>query len=127
MKTKKLNINHIIKLHEKLIYCTGGTAGLRERGLLESALASPFAEYGGFLKYPTIQEKASRLAYCIIKNHPFIDGNKRIGILAMLEFLKINEIEFSYPHDELINLGLSVADGSLDYKDILEFIIKYQI
>ena len=126
MRTKKLNLNHIIKLHEKLIKHTGGISGIRDIRLLDSALESPFAFFDGRWLYPTIQKKAARLTYGIIKNHAFADGNKRIGILAMVEFLKLNGYILNCPHDDLIKLGLSVADGTFDEKDILEFIIKHE-
>ena len=122
-----IDINDIIYAHELLIKKTGGTTGLRSIDLLESAVASPFNSYAGVDYYPTIQEKAARLAYGLIKNHPFIDGNKRIGILVMITFLESCEIILDCSDDELVELGLSVADSSLDHKDILEFIIKHQL
>ena len=122
-----ISIADIIYAHEMLIKYTGGMSGLRDIGLLESAVAAPFVSYGGFSLYPTIQAKAARLAYGIIKNHPFVDGNKRIGILVMITFLESHDIMLNCSDNELIKLGLSVADGTFDEKDILEFIIKHAI
>ena len=122
-----INIDDIIFAHGLLIENTGGSMGLRDIGLLESAVAAPFASYGGVDFYPTIQEKAARLAYGIIKNHPFIDGNKRIGVLVMIAFLESCDIMLECADSDLVKLGLSVADGTFDDNDILEFIIKHEI
>jgi death-on-curing protein len=86
----RLAIKQVIALHDELIRETGGLSGLRDAGLLESALSAPFAAFDGVSAYPTIEAKAARLAYGLIKNHPFADGNKRIGILAALSFLELN-------------------------------------
>ena len=72
----------VLMLHEQLVNETGGSLGLRDEGMLESALASPFQEFATFSPYPTIQQKAARLGFCLVMNHPFIDGNKRIGATA---------------------------------------------
>ena len=127
MNTIKLAINQIIEMHDSLIKATGGISGVRDMNLLESALAAPFASFGGVYKYKTIKEQAARLAYGIIKNHSFIDGNKRIGVLAMLTFLKENGVLLDCTNADVIKLGLSAADGSYDENDILEFIIKHEI
>lgn len=79
-----LTVDEIIGLHEKLVDATGGSAGLRDRGLLESAVYSADASFDDIALYPTVEEKAARLAYSLIHNHAFADGNKRIGVLAML-------------------------------------------
>ncbi|MGD1836975.1 MAG: type II toxin-antitoxin system death-on-curing family toxin, partial [Nitrososphaeraceae archaeon] len=73
-------------------------------------------------QYPTIEQKSARLAFGIINNHAFIDGNKRIGILTMLMTLKLNNIKISYTQQELINLGLSIANKSYNYENILKWI-----
>ena len=83
----------VVMLHEQLIRETGGSQGIRDEGLLESALSVPFQEFGGVSAYPTIEHKAARLGYGLAKNHAFIDGNKRIGAHAMLIFLGLNHIE----------------------------------
>ncbi|MCL2772595.1 MAG: type II toxin-antitoxin system death-on-curing family toxin [Oscillospiraceae bacterium] len=127
MIVKILRINKIIDLHESLIRETGGISGFMNMNLLESALAAPFASFEGVYFYKTVKEQAARLAYGIIKNHPFIDGNKRIGILAMLTFLKENGIILNCSDDDLVRLGLSIAGGTFDVKDILEFIINHEI
>ena len=117
-----LTVDEIIGLHEKLVDATGGSAGLRDRGLLESAVYSADASFDDIALYPTVEEKAARLAYSLIHNHAFVDGNKRIGVLAMLMTLKLNGIKLHYTQKELIELGLAVAAGNASYGVILDWI-----
>ena len=88
-------------LHAQLIQRTGGSDGVRDYNLLDSALETSFQSFGGEELYPTIQSKAARLGYGLIKNHCMIDGNKRIGTHVMLVFLALNGIELSYTQKEL--------------------------
>ena len=122
---KKLAKSQIVFLHEILIKYSGGADGVRDMGLLESALEAAFISFGGVSKYPTLQSKAARLAVGLIKNHPFVDGNKRIGVLAMILFLEINGIKLVCTDDELVEIGLGVADGNFDENYLLEFIIEH--
>ena len=92
----------VIALHDQLISETGGDGGLRDEGLLESALNAPFQSFDGVEPFPSIQQKAARLGFGLIKNHPFVDGNKRIGAHAMLVFLELNRIELQYTQDDLV-------------------------
>ena len=92
----KLTKEQILLLHTQLIETTGGSDGIRDLGLLESALESPFQSYGGEELYPSIQAKAARLCYGLVKNHAMIDGNKRIGCHATLVFLALNGCEIEY-------------------------------
>ena len=117
-----LTIDEIIYLHEKLIQKTGGMSGIRDIGMLESAVYSAMQSFGDEEVYPTPIERAARLAYSVTMNHPFIDGNKRTGMLVMLMTLKLNHIAIEYTQQELIYLGLSVADGSNGYEEILNWI-----
>lgn len=119
---KKLKLDQIIKLHEMLLKETGGSPGLRDVSLLESAINSPFQTFDKVSLYPTLERKAARLGYGIVKNHPFLDGNKRIGLLAMLTFLEINGIELQYTDKELIKIGLALADGTFSEKQLLTWI-----
>ena len=116
---KKLNREQIIKLHEMLLKETGGVSGIREISLLESAINSPFQTFDKVSLYPTLERKAARLGYGIVKNHPFLDGNKRTGLLAMLTFLEINRIKLDYTDEELIKIGLALADGTFSEKQLL--------
>ncbi|HHV82753.1 type II toxin-antitoxin system death-on-curing family toxin [Tepidanaerobacter syntrophicus] len=121
----RLTKAQIINMHRLLIQETGGSEGIKDEDLLDSALNAPFQTFDGEDLYKTIQAKAAKLGFFLINNHPFIDGNKRIGILAMLTFLEINGIEIKCTDDELINLGLGIADGSINSKDLLGWIIDH--
>lgn len=122
---KRLTKAQIIKMHRLLIQETGGSEGIRDEGLLDSALNAPFQTFDGEDVYKTIPAKAAKLGFLLINNHPFIDGNKRIGILAMLVFLEINGIEIKCTDDELIKLGLGLAEGTVDTKVLLGWIIEH--
>ena len=113
-------------LHEQLICETGGSTGIRDDGLLESALEAPFQEFGGVSVYPSVQQKAARLGFGLIKNHPFVDGNKRIGAHAMLVFLELNGIVLEYSQNELSDLFLSVAASNQNYEDILRWLLLHE-
>ncbi|WP_302371748.1 type II toxin-antitoxin system death-on-curing family toxin [Acidaminococcus massiliensis] len=121
-----LSKNQIIKLHSQLIQETGGTDGIRDEGLLESVLAAPFQSFSGTDIYPSLQQKAARLGYGLVKNHAFIDGNKRIGAHVMLVFLALNKIELTYTQDELSDTFLKIAAGELSQQDLLHWIIIHQ-
>lgn len=121
-----LTIEEIIGIHEKLVDATGGSAGLRDRGLLESAVFSAGASFDDVEIYPTVEEKAARLAYSLISNHAFVDGNKRIGVFVMLMTLKLNRIKLTYTQAELTGLGLDVASGKAEYDDILLWIKEHK-
>lgn len=108
-------------LHALLTKEAGTADGLRDKGLLLSALASPLASFGGIEHYPTVIEKASRLFYSLVSNHAFADGNKRVGLLAYLTTLALNGISLAATDDELIALTLALADGSIGYDEVLAF------
>ena len=107
----RLTVNDIMILHEKIIDKTGGIKGIRDIGLLEMAVNSPFASFDGEDLYKTLEEKAKQLCISLIRNHPFLDGNKRIGILAMLVFLDLNGKRLNITNEEIISLGLNTAKG----------------
>lgn len=116
----------VLLLHEQLIDATGGTHGLRDEGLLESALTAPFQSFAGQSAYPSLQQKAARLCFGLVKNHPFIDGNKRIGAHVMLVFLALNGLVLSYTQDELSDLILRLANGQIGYEALLEWLLDHQ-
>jgi len=91
-----LTVQEIISVHEKLISATGGSAGLRDRGLLESAVLSCYQTFDDEELFPELIQKAARLAFGICKNHPFVDGNKRVAVIALLVILKLNDVKISY-------------------------------
>ena len=123
---KTLTTNQILRLHTELIAQTGGSDGIRDEGMLESALLAPFQNFDGKDMYPSIQAKAARLGYGLIQNHPFIDVNKRIGTHSMLVFLALNGIELEHTQEELIETILSVASGKTDAAGLLEWILNHQ-
>ena len=98
---KTLSKNQVTALHSALIREFGGIDGIRDEGLLGSALAAPFQTFGGEPVYPSLQAKAAQLGFGLIRNHPFVDGNKRIGAHTMLVFLAVNGIELRYEQLEL--------------------------
>ena len=108
---KVLSKRQILLLHQHLVEETGGSPGLRDKGLLDSALNAPFQGFGDTSAFPSLQQKAARLCFGLVKNHPFVDGNKRIGAHAMLVFLAVNGVELSYTQQELADIILQVAAG----------------
>jgi len=123
---KYISYDYILKLHEKLILATGGSNGIRDIGLLKSAIENSKATFAGEDLYESMEEKCSNICYSIINNHAFIDGNKRIGLYVMLILLEYNGIKLYYTQTELINLGLGVAKGELEQKNILEWIKSHK-
>ena len=119
---KVLSKHQIRRLHTALMAQSGGIDGLRDEGLLDSAVNPPLQTFGGQELYPSLLEKAARLGYGLIHNHPFLDGNKRIGTHAMLVFLDINGISLSYTDEELITVILRVASGEMGDRGLLEWL-----
>lgn len=124
---KKLSKQQILMLHNALIRETGGSDGIRDEGLLDSALNAPFQSFGNTEMFPSIQQKAARLGYGLISNHAFVDGNKRIGTHAMLVFLALNGIDLDYTQAELSETVLQVAAGTLSFEDMVKWILDHQI
>jgi death-on-curing protein len=123
---KKLDVSQVLYLHGLVCSTTGGSSGVRDIASLESAIYHSYASVEGKDLYQTVEEKAARQAYGIIRNHPFIDGNKRTGIFVMLVFLELNDIKLNFPQLELIKLGTGIADGRIGPKKIAEWIMKYK-
>lgn len=116
----------ILLLHRQLIEQTGGSDGIRDEGLLDSAMAAPFQSFDNADAYPSLQQKAARLCFGLVKNHPFIDGNKRIGAHAMLVFLAVNGVELTYTQTQLSDIILQVAADEKDYPDLLDWLLCHQ-
>ena len=123
----RLSKPQILLLHEQLIAETGGSSGLRDEGMLDSALNAPFQTFGGEDVYPSLQQKAARLCFGLVKNHPFVDGNKRIGAHIMLVFLALNGIELQHTQTELSDIILQLAAGTIQSSDLLDWILTHQI
>ena len=123
----KFSEEKVLLLHQLMAEATGGDVGIRDEALLESAIENIYATFDGVELYPSKEEKAARLGFSLISNHAFVDGNKRIGIYVMLSFLELNGIRIWASNEDVVNLGLSVADGSADYDDILKWIQTHKM
>ena len=122
----KFTKEKVLLLHKMLAEATGGSVGVRDEGLLDSALESACAGFGDKEFYPTKEEKGARLGFALISNHAFVDGNKRIGVYVMLSFLEMNGIRISCSDDDLVRIGLSVADGTMGYEDLLQWVVDHR-
>ncbi|MBQ4207216.1 MAG: type II toxin-antitoxin system death-on-curing family toxin [Clostridia bacterium] len=122
----KISKEKALLLHQLMAEATGGSVGVRDSALLESALESCFATFDGVDLYPTKEEKGARLGYALISNHAFVDGNKRIGVYLMTTFLEMNGIRLQATNEEIVQIGLSVADGSMSYEDLLAWVKKHR-
>jgi len=118
----RLTKQQVILLHKDIIAASGGSPEIRDEGLLESALNTPFQTFSRTELYPTIIEKAARLGYGLIKNHAFVDGNKRIGAHTMLVFLALNDIEVEYEDNDFIQLVLGIAAGEISDEQFLAWL-----
>ena len=121
-----LSKEQVLKLHASLIKATGGSDGIRDEGMLDLALNNPFQSFGGKELYPSIQAKAARLCFGLVKNHAMLDGNKRLGTHVMLVFLALNGYELYYSQKELSDVILALASSDIGEKEILQWIIEHQ-
>ena len=118
----KITRENVLTVYTILTEATGGTVGVRDEGLLISALEAPYQTFDGVELFPTILEKAVRLGYGLVANHPFVDGNKRIGILVMLTFLELNSVALEFKDSEIVDMALGVASGLYKYEDLLQMV-----
>ena len=119
---KKISIEFVIRLHEMLIKESGGSKGVRDINLLESALYSPLQTFGDRELYPDDLDKIVSISHSLIRDHSFIDGNKRIGTLVLYMLLKENGYELEWTDEEVIEIGLKVANGEMRKEDLKKFI-----
>ncbi len=122
----KISLEKVLLLHQLIAEETGGDPNVRDLNLLDSALNSAFQTFDGKELYPTKQEKAARIGYSLISNHAFVDGNKRIGMYVLLTFLEINGIRMELTDAEITRVGLALADGSMQYEDLLTWIRDHE-
>ena len=122
----RISKEKVLLLHKILAEATGGGVGIRDEGLLDSALEGVFAGFGDKEFYPSKEEKGARLGYTLISNHAFVDGNKRIGVYVMLSFLEMNGIRIRCTDEELVRIGLSVADGTMGYEELLQWVTDHR-
>ena len=118
----KFNKENVLSIYEVLTLKTGGTVGIRDEGLLASALEAPYQTFGGVDLFPSLLEKGVRLGFGLVSNHPFVDGNKRIGILIMLVYFEMNGILIDFTDDEVVDMALGVASGKYSYNDLLSIV-----
>ena len=119
----RLTKHQVIQMHEELIAYSGGTDGIRDEGLLDNA---PFMMFSGIELFPSIEAKAARLCYGIVKNHAMVDGNKRLGTHCMLVFLALNGINLVYTQEELWTIILDVASGDKTQDMLLDWIQNHE-
>ena len=122
----KFSREKVLLLHQLITEETGGDAGVRDFGLLDSALENIYQTFDGRELYPTKQEKGARLGYTLISNHAFVDGNKRIGMYVMLTFLEVNGIRLDATNEEVAETGLAVAAGTMGYEELLYWVIEHR-
>lgn len=120
-------LEDIISFHNELEQNSIVSVGIRDKALIESAVNAPFQTFGGEELYPSVEEKAAHLFYGLVKNHGFIDGNKRVAVHAMFIYLSINYINFDYTIGEVENLVIGLADGSINADDVVEWIYNKEI
>ncbi len=113
-----ISIDEVLELHEDQISSFGGTSGVRDEGLLESALAQPQATFGGQLLHPTISEQAAAYLYHLAMNHPFIDGNKRTAFAVADTFLRLNGWTLNLTDDRAYDLVMQVAQGTMTKEEL---------
>lgn len=123
----RFSTDQVKRLHKYLAQETGGSIGVRDEGLLASALEGAFATFGGQELYPTKEEKGARLGYTLISNHAFVDGNKRIGMLVLLTFLAVNGIRLEAANEEVADVGIRVAAGEMDYEALLRWVRQHRL
>lgn len=117
-----LTLVEVLELHRRVIEQSGGALGIRDIGLLESAIAQPQMTFGGEDLYPSLLEKAAALGFSIIMNHPFVDGNKRTGHAATETFLVLNGMEINTSVDEQERAMLAIASGKLGREAFVEWL-----
>ena len=122
MKAAFVSLDEVLALHADQISRYGGEAGVRDLALLKSALAMPQARFGGQWLHPTLHEMAAAYLFHIIRNHPFIDGNKRAGLVCAIAFLGLNDLELIADPDDLVQLVLGVAEGRTDKSQVAVFL-----
>lgn len=123
----KFSKEKVLLLHQLIAEETGGAVGLRDEALLESALENAFAGFGDEEFYPTKEEKGARLGYTLVSNHAFVDGNKRIGMYIMLTFLEVNGVKIDCTNEELVEVGLSLAAGTMGYEELLNWVKTHKV
>ena len=123
----KISKEKVLLLHKLMAEMTGGSVGVRDDNLLDSALESAYAIFDKKELYPTKEEKGARLGFSLISNHAFVDGNKRIGMYVMLTFLEANGIKMDCTNKDIVSAGLAVASGEMNYERLLSWVRAHRV
>ncbi len=124
---KTISLEELLVFHRKIIEKTGGSKGIRDLNLIESALNRAFVTFESKDLYKDVIDKIAAITYGLIQNHGFVDGNKRIGIAVLLFLLKLNELKIRYSQEELFKLGLGIADGLITEENLRNWIRHHEI
>jgi death-on-curing protein len=119
---KFINKEDVLTIHKKQINLYGGSEGIRDEGLLDSAIYQPQTSFGGELLHPTIYEQAAAYVFHITNNHAFIDGNKRTAFDVMVTFLNLNDYELNMIPEEAYQLTMQVADSKVNKEELIEIL-----
>ena len=122
----RFSVDKVKLLHQLMAEETGGSVGIRDEGLLDSAIEGIYQTFDGKELYPSKEEKGARLGYSLISNHSFLDGNKRIGMYVMLTFLEVNGIRLECSNEDVAEAGFAVAAGKIGYEDLLEWVKSHE-
>ena len=122
----RFSVDKVKLLQQLMAEETGGSVGIRDEGLLDSAIEGIYQTFDGKELYPSKEEKGARLGYSLISNHSFLDGNKRIGMFVMLTFLEVNGIRLECSNEDVAEAGLAVAAGKMGYEDLLEWVKSHE-
>ena len=122
----KFSKEKVLLLHQLIAEQTGGSVGVRDMNLLDSALQAAFATFDGKDLYPSKEEKGARLGYNLISSHAFVDGNKRIGMYVMLAFLEVNGIRLNCNNEDIVEAGIGLASGKMKYDDLLAWVRRHK-
>lgn len=120
-----LNLSEVLRIHRDQIERYGGEPGIRDLGLLQSALAMPAAGFGGRFLHNDLFEMAAAYLFHITRNHPFVDGNKRSGAACALVFLELNDIEVNASEDALVEMVTAVAEGKAEKEAVADFFRRH--
>lgn len=123
----KFDMDDMKLIYDLVVQETGGSAGIRDVGLVKGSISNIYQTFGGVELYPTIEEKGAMLGFSLMKNHAFLDGNKRVSMLCMLTFLEANGVSLGYSDDVLYNLAIGLADGTLDYDYLVNWIKRHKL
>ncbi len=122
----KFSKDKVLLLHQLIAEQTGGSIGVRDESLLDSALEGIYTTFDRQELYPTKEEKGARLGYTLISNHAFVDGNKRIGMYVMLTFLEVNGVPLNCTNEDVVEVGLAVASGEMSYEQLRDWVMEHR-